>query len=395
MKEFSNDFPNLSLIEDSLLEEENGGLNVPRKDYNISRRQILALLGTLSLNACSSEKPDDFDPEKYPVFTEDDYIERDAYFNDAGLRKMMHFISKDLMDVDLQLVDMLGMYVSDHYVEFRESLTRDELQSYLDMNRVDLSIRDFYYDQDDFDITFEGNGKFYYIRTYKDELIIGVNTHDSMEMSLGFDRSCYNGLVGLDVYRYNGDSTMAHNQSTYSFLNDGSYGILGDSFDWTYYPVGQPPVEVNGFDSLLVFLKKCKSSFLIYEYFRNGKLSISDISSDQDLIELYRLVPAAPSVHCAMLKSVLDYADKDDGYKDEFRHPINTFRSGWADCDDYANINYLWAKMHGYDPSYYRVPKHVFVYYVKSNGTIVVLNNDSVVYLDDDETLDEYVSKYR
>jgi hypothetical protein len=126
-------------------------------------------------------------------------------------------------------------------------------------------------------------------------------------------------------------------------------------------------------------------------------ISIRDINQLQ---EIFRLLPSDPQIYGMMLCSALKYHKYDREVKDEFRNPVTTLQSGWADCDDFAVINYFWAYLHKFQPNMTVITNtrdhdhHVFVWYRDAENRFTILDNNDVQVLDASYTVEKYLQDF-
>lgn len=176
--------------------------------------------------------------------------------------------------------------------------------------------------------------------------------------------------------------------------------------------------------SLIDFLRQAKSTPVIEKFLKNvaeqndrlqeeaggvepepsaGFFSLGNIQSVEQLMDIFRLLPANPQNYALLLGCCLRYHAYDQATKDEYRDPVTTLRSTWADCDDFAVINYFWAYLHGNEPhmtviSAGGADHHVLVWYRNSQQELVVMDNNDVLVLDPHYDirgyLDEFSSAY-
>ena len=177
---------------------------------------------------------------------------------------------------------------------------------------------------------------------------------------------------------------------------DGDIDVFNDD--------GKNTFAVHDTPSFIRFLKAGKSNAAI-DIFLNSpdgldplKHFAESMTDIGDLIEIFRLLPRNRDVYRSFINAVLGYHTRDKTQEDEYRHPIDTLRSGWADCDDYVVIHALWAHLHKYKPNLVQLeksgsPYHVLVWYADENGGVVIMDNGNVRALDPDETLESHLKK--
>lgn len=170
------------------------------------------------------------------------------------------------------------------------------------------------------------------------------------------------------------------------------------------------PLKVDSSVSLDKLLSESDSKGLCMEFFKyqlkagtkeklnpNQMTGIKDIKGMEQLIEIFKKLPKEPVAISGFMKFAVHYEKDRCEETDEYRHPLDILRSGWADCDDYTVINHLWAYVHGLNPHVIRVeksasvPGHVFVWYKNEKGQVVVLNNDINLTLAEGATIEDYI----
>lgn len=174
-----------------------------------------------------------------------------------------------------------------------------------------------------------------------------------------------------DKFRQNFDP------DTYTYFADDAYNIAnGRDKD------PNSTVQCNGQDSptmtadqLVHYLANCNSRQRILEFFMKHRLSqsagngpapatveertarsaqlqaarsikVDDINIDPQLFQIYALLGKDPELYSAFMDTVITYRGWDLSDQDTFRHPIDSLRSGWADCDDWAVEHYFWTHLH-------------------------------------------------
>jgi hypothetical protein len=137
-------------------------------------------------------------------------------------------------------------------------------------------------------------------------------------------------------------------------------------------------------------------------------IKVDDIALDDDIYKIYALLGKDPELYTSFMKTIVTYRGWDMDEQDTFRHPIETMRSGWTDCDDWAVEHYLWAHLHHYSPNLViavkdestgqktgneiKVNAHTFVTYNDPGiSKTVVLDNQSWSTLEPGQTVESYV----
>lgn len=152
-------------------------------------------------------------------------------------------------------------------------------------------------------------------------------------------------------------------------------------------------IEIKSAESLQKFFSECNSR-LICDKFLNfqhsdpdwyDKLQRGDLKDLKDigqLIDIFKNMPGTPYAISGFMKFACKYGANDKVNADEYRHPVETLKSGWGDCDDYVATNFLWAHLHGFEPRLVYITggkngdaNHVFIWYPNKNGEIVVHDN--------------------
>ncbi len=156
------------------------------------------------------------------------------------------------------------------------------------------------------------------------------------------------------------------------------------------------------------FLKNVKEQNELLQEEKNGvppapsesAFSLTNIEKIDQLIEIFRLLPADPKMYGLLLRSCLQYKLYDRTVKDEFRNPVTTLRSGWADCDDFAVINYFWAFLHRFNPNMTVITNnrnnshHVFIWYRDDQDRFVVMDNNDTLELDSSYDVEKYLQDF-
>lgn len=200
------------------------------------------------------------------------------------------------------------------------------------------------------------------------------------------------------------------------FEKDGGYLDQNLEILQTFTDRDNNEVQICDLSTFMDFLKRSKSNPLISDFLNYVKLqnnhlgnsighspevaesffSFSKIMKIEELIEIFKLLPADPEIYGQLISLVLRYHDYDKSDRDQFRDPVTTLRSGWADCDDFATINYFWAYLHGFNPNMCAIQNprdgagHVFVWYRDDNGKFVTMDN-SIIAIGQAENMEDYM----
>lgn len=175
--------------------------------------------------------------------------------------------------------------------------------------------------------------------------------------------------------------------------------------------------ETQSFTRLL---KDCKSTPIIDTFLKNilgqntqleqelGRpaevgesfFSMMNIKSIDELVEIFRLLPPDPVVYGLLISRALRYHTYDKDPQDEYRDPVTALKSGWADCDDFAVINYFWAHLHNLKPNMLVIRNsrsdehHVLVWYRDAKDRLVVMDNGDCLVLKPGEKIEEYLADF-
>lgn len=151
--------------------------------------------------------------------------------------------------------------------------------------------------------------------------------------------------------------------------------------------------QLNGYKDLIDFLDHRKSATGLKMILAHA--NIRDVENVEQLFEIMKRLPPNSLAFSDLMKANFSYAKNDDGMDDEYRHPIETIRSGWGDCDDYAVLNGTWAYMRGYNVFVVHQPDHVFIVYSDGEGNAVAMNNSQVIPITsaDEEGVRKYLSE--
>ena len=160
--------------------------------------------------------------------------------------------------------------------------------------------------------------------------------------------------------------------------------------------------DVFNTESLLNLMRKNKDKSLFsLDHRIFPESTCEDISSIDQVIEMIKQLPHDDAKSFIGLYSdFFKYAARDSKPEDTYKNPIETLKSHWGDCDDFSQINGLWAKLNGYRVEFiYLDPKptaeektgHVLVYCQKSGKTLI-LDNDVLTL---DMALDQYLERYK
>lgn len=179
--------------------------------------------------------------------------------------------------------------------------------------------------------------------------------------------------------------------------------------------------EINETESFLEFLRRAKSTVLISTFLENlqeqnylfreehggrppepleSLFSLRNIKNISQLLEIFRLLPADPQILEWFLDSSLCYRQNDRTSADAYRDPVTTLSSTWADCDDYAVIQYFWAYLHGWQPHMTVIAidenpvRHVLVWYRNEKNELVVLDNGKAEIMEAGSEIDAYLTKH-
>lgn len=189
---------------------------------------------------------------------------------------------------------------------------------------------------------------------------------------------------------------------------EGEIGTFDTSGGYTYRRTREAkPMEIDSAESLQRFLSETKSSKMVSEFFDNQpeqKMAstgarMKDLRDVPHLIDIFRKMPKDPNALAGLLKFGIHYEVNDKSKKDEFRHPLETLKSGWGDCDDYVMVNQLWSHLNGYSPNLVFIldkggtDGHVFIWYTDENGRTVVLDNDKCETLENGKKVEDYIKR--
>jgi hypothetical protein len=138
--------------------------------------------------------------------------------------------------------------------------------------------------------------------------------------------------------------------------------------------------DVMGASEVIKFLTECKSRQQIINHFaereldqtwseeqkpanaaereewaavlqKKRHLKVDDINVEKDLATIFAMMGRDPEMYLAFMRAAVSYQMWDLAPEETFRHPLDSIRSGWVDCDDWAVLHYFWAYMHSLDPS--------------------------------------------
>lgn len=162
------------------------------------------------------------------------------------------------------------------------------------------------------------------------------------------------------------------NSESLVFQNRNTFHAVGT----TFYSLEDPTMrQAINLKNLLFYLKRNQG-----EKYELPWAKIPDLRSDRQLKEIYSYFRDDPENFSRFVLSVV-WPGEDETEEDEYRHPIDTLSTGWGDCDDYAILAALWAKMHQY-PYYYIVilepKKHVVTVIKKENGETIIFDNGNL-----------------
>ena len=178
--------------------------------------------------------------------------------------------------------------------------------------------------------------------------------------------------------------------------------------------------EVRDSASFTRLLRDCNSSAVIGTFLKdvlaqNMKLQeklgretevaetcfgMTDIRDVKELMEIFRLMPPDPEIHAAWVADSLRSHSYDKVAADEYRDPVTTLRSAWADCDDYAVINYFWAYLGSRSPHMLGMTNtrsgehHALVWYRDAQERPVVLDNAKSTVMKSGEKIEKYAADY-
>jgi len=170
--------------------------------------------------------------------------------------------------------------------------------------------------------------------------------------------------------------------------SNGGMVIIDKTSGVVSYVLPDKPNEIHtikqGYAGLIEFLDKNNSAQTLKLVLRN--INVNDIESVEQLREIAKRLPPNSNAFRDFVKGSISYAANDDGSSDEYRSPIDTLKSGWGDCDDYAVLNAFWAYMRGYTTRVIKIKSsaddkdaHVFVVYTDGKtGNAFAMDVDQV-----------------
>ncbi len=118
-----------------------------------------------------------------------------------------------------------------------------------------------------------------------------------------------------------------------------------------------------------------------------------DLATWIDLIK--QLPKDSPEAYVAFYSNFVKYSKLDREKADEYRHPIDSLKSGWGDCDDFVMLNALWGKLNGYKGKVVSVFSKKYSRY----HVLIEINNGRDCYVMDvdqvivNKTAEQYVAE--
>ena len=239
-------------------------------------------------------------------------------------------------------------------------------------------------------------------------------TTSGREKSINFNFN--NGGTGVAVFsgpsREVNGKTVTVGDKVKIISPDGNKGTFSAEEISSYEILQKIIINISNPESLIAFLKSCTSThmaeMMMICYFDSHRFKdlfpevnfikgdFSNVNMDQ-LLEIFRLLPRDPHVFAGFMRFTIGYSKSDQSMDDEFRHPINTLRSGWGDCDDYTEISYFWAYLNRYKPYLVGIKngddRHVFIWYQDEHGLVNIINNSSCVIMQKGQTLNDYLAQ--
>lgn len=125
---------------------------------------------------------------------------------------------------------------------------------------------------------------------------------------------------------------------------------------------------------------------------------LQQISTIRELRTIIGKLPKDPLTFTSFIKRSISPDFKDRSKQDEYRNPLETIKSGWADCDDFAMLNYFWAYLQNYKPEFVLLNTgnnngHVFIYFQDEKEQLVFMDNTNVTILPPGSSIQDYVNK--
>ena len=262
----------------------------------------------------------------------------------------------------------------------------------------------------------------------------------SVLMFLSFSLACATNATPTPVEKLVDKFGQNFNPNDYGHIVDSAYEIAdgrdadpGSSVSCQE----QKTADVNT-DELIDYLIHCRSRQRVLEFFTTRQVSqdhlapapisigdrelgesqlkaqrsvrIDDIVINEKLFQIYALLGKDPELYTTFVASTLAYRGWDLNKDDTFRHPIASFRSGWADCDDFTVEHYFWAHLHDLSPNLVvavdpeenvtaingvkTVNAHSFVTYKDTNsGKMIVLDNYEWKILGKEQSVQDYLEQ--
>jgi hypothetical protein len=405
---------------------------------DLSRRNFLKFMGATGISAALNEActesylfrfSQNFNYYSHPQFTEEDLREANERNKQkitaencrVGLQKAMN----SLFPLNINPDDLITFKETDGVISATTQLKSEEgrktlMAKYPFIARI-IIIASPYYEHN------------YELRTDTGYLHFSLNNiefsmHDennAIQMKYDLHSPLVQTSPAVRDYQRTILTTKYHrdlSMDLYELFLEGNGGMLEHltSAIQSYTPNNKTPFNINETQSLIKFLQHCQATPLIKNFFANveddnkreaaikGKypppkdstFSLTNIENIDQLIEIFRLMPADPEEYGALIRRALRYQINDKSIEDEYRDPITTLRSGWADCDDFAVLHYFWGHLHNHNPNMTAIKNtrtqaaHVFVWYRDQENRLIIMDNGNCVVFDKDTTVESYLSDF-
>jgi hypothetical protein len=382
----------------------NDGLKNTKGKQVISRRDLLrGVIGAAVMQAACTEEiklfAGKFDPLDYPRFGEITETRDRELIADNTINSFIDVYLDDKYALGYKASDVVSFVNHGQQLKFKMNIrAMDEFRSYLSEKGLDNEIEIFEwnnekfnmrYKLDDLQYSYYSNGKGVYTCTGKadmdkDSILKWQKSEDDTSFSIkevdDADEESFN--VINEVFA----------------ASNGDYMKLGAEADGMYHLRDGSVFEISDYDSMMFFLDRCKSRRLLYEALtKSGKIDFSRVMNLEQIIEFIRKLPKDPVLFSNVLGKIVEYQkDATVAGPDYYKHPFDTFKSGFADCDDYVVINFFWAYLHNYAPNVVRVysddSAHVLMFYVNERNRVVVMDNTGTAILDTGKTIEDYLA---
>jgi hypothetical protein len=159
-----------------------------------------------------------------------------------------------------------------------------------------------------------------------------------------------------------------------------------------YYQKDKPgSSEIRGTADLLDMLGKNDG----HDYpFKSTKINLRDIKDVNQLMQIYYYFSGKPESMKDFVISAMAFEFFDKGMKDEYRHPLDSLKSGWGDCDDFVVLAGFWAKLNGHKVKYVFLPNHVFAFVTTKDNKNYAFDSQKPEYFHEANSLNSYMKEY-